>query len=281
MRKRLLLPPVIAVSVNFILFFIKLYIGLRTNCLCIYTDSVNNLMDVLSALLAVFGLYLMKKPVTEKLPFGSGRAEYITGFLMAVFMTGAGILFAYNSIERFFAPTPVWFFVKYAVIIGGSCVVKLIMGTVFFFLGKRDRSPVTRALMMDSFTDFFITAIALVSFTLSNSAGVIIDAYLGLLISIVIAVLGVRMVIGALSNLLGVQDARLISRIEQEIKNIDSSIVIVKNTVHNYGVEKNISALVLSGDRQKQREIKKALWKKLNIESVIEWEDQNEQRKNN
>ncbi len=273
MRKKLIFPPVIAVSVNFVLFFIKFYIGLRTNCLCIYTDSVNNLADTLSGLLAILGFYLMSRPVTKKYPYGKGRAEYAASFLMAILMTGAGLLFAYNCAERFFAPTPVWFFVKYAVIIGATCIVKLITGIVFTVFYKKDKSPVTKALMLDSFTDCGITLVALVSFTLTNYTEFIVDAYLGLFISIVIAVLGIRLIISSFGSLIGANDEALIDKIGNEIKNVDSTVKIIDISVHNYGVDKNVASITLCGDRNSQSTIKKVLKDSLNLDSTVEWED--------
>ena len=273
MRKRLSLPPIIAVTMNFVLFFVKFYIGIRTNCLCIYTDSINNLADTGAALLALLGIYLMTRPATKKYPFGKGRTEYAASFLMAILMTGAGFLFAYNSIERFFAPTPVWFFVKYAVIIGATCLVKLILGVIFSLLYKKDHSPVTKALVFDSFTDCGITLVALVSFTLTNYTEFIIDAYLGLFISIIISVLGIKLIISSFGNLIGKTDEALMEKIEMAIKNIDNTIEIISISVHNYGVEKNIVSLTLSGNKNLQKEIKNVLRKKLSLESTVEWED--------
>lgn len=273
MRKRLILPPAIAVSVNFILFFVKFYIGLRTNCLCIYTDSVNNLADTLSGILAMLGIYLISRPATKKFPYGKGRAEYAAGFLMAIFMTGAGFVFAYSSIERFFAPTPVWFFVKYAVIIGVTCLVKLILGFVFAKLYKKSKSPVTKALMLDSFTDCGITLVSLISFTLTNYTEFIIDAYLGLFISIVIAILGIKLTVSSFGSLMGAADEKLIKKIEEAVKSIDSNVKIVSISVHNYGVEKNIVSVTLCGNKKTQRNIKKMLKESLNLDSTVEWED--------
>lgn len=273
MRKKLIFPPVIAVSVNFVLFFIKFYIGLRTNCLCIYTDAVNNLADTFSGIIALLGIYLMARPATKKYPYGKGRAEYAASFLMAICMTGAGLIFAYNSMERFFAPTPVWFFVKYAVIIGITCLVKLFTGIAFSVYYKKNRSPVTKALMLDSFTDCGITLVSLVSFTLTNYTEFIIDAYLGLLISMIIAILGIRLIVSSFGSLIGAADESLTEKIENAIKNTDNRVRIVDISVHNYGIEKNIASVTLSGNRSSQGAIKQVLKESLNIDSTIEWED--------
>ena len=77
MNMKKLLSPVLIVAgiINLILFFTKYYIGVHTNSLCIYTDSINNLMDTLSLCLALIGISFLQKEATDKFKFGFGRME--------------------------------------------------------------------------------------------------------------------------------------------------------------------------------------------------------------
>ena len=264
--------------VNLILFFVKFFIGIRTNSLCIYTDSVNNLMDTLSALLAAVGVFFLSRPKTEKFPFGFGRLEYVTGFIMSVIMTAAGLSFAYGSLERFFAPTPVWFSTKYAAIVGATCIVKLAMGIFLSFKYKKDRSPVLKTVMMDSFLDCGITVAALISFTLTNKTGILLDAFFGLAISIIIAVSGVKLVFSSLSPLIGRTDGVTENQIRKIISETDGNITVSDIKIHNYGIGRSIANIYLCGAADEsraaiQKEIKNRLTEVLNLESAVEWED--------
>lgn len=277
--KRRLSPIMIFIAfVNLILFFVKFFIGIRTNSLCIYTDSVNNLMDTLSALLAAVGVFFLSQPKTEKFPFGFGRLEYITGFIMSVIMTAAGLSFAYGSLERFFAPTPVWFSAKYAVIVGATCLVKLAMGIFLSVKYQKDRSPVLKTVMMDSFLDCGITVAALVSFTLTNKTGVLLDAFIGLAISIIIAVSGIKLIFSSLSPLIGRADDETEEEIRKIILETDENITVLDIKIHNYGIGRQIADIYL-GDKAidcrsaVQKTIKNRLTEELHLESAVEWED--------
>lgn len=277
--KRKLSPIMIFIAfVNLILFFIKFFIGIRTNSLCIYTDSVNNLMDTLSALLAAIGVFFLSRPKTENFPFGFGRLEYITGFIMSVIMTAAGLSFAYGSLERFFAPTPVWFSAKYAVIVGVTCLVKFAMGIVLSFKYKKDRSPVLKTVMMDSFLDCGITLAALVSFTLTNMTGILLDAFIGLAISIIIAVSGIKLIIFSLSPLIGRADSETEEIIREIILEADGNITVSDIKIHNYGIGRRIADIYLCGKTVEsrsavQKTIKNRLTEELGLQSAVEWED--------
>lgn len=161
--KKHLYPPVVMVAIiNFLLFSVKLYIGLRSNSFCIYTDSINNLMDTVSAVLAFIGVSFTVKKSTDEHPFGFGRMEYVTSFVMSAIMVFSGLGFCFSSLERFLAPTPLWYYESFVIIIAITCLIKLILGICFAIYGKREKSPILKTIMLDSFLDCGITAITLV-----------------------------------------------------------------------------------------------------------------------
>lgn len=278
MKKRLSPVLIVAGIVNLILFFIKYYIGVHTNSLCIYTDSINNLMDTLSLCLALVGISFINKPATDRFKFGFGRMESITTFIMSLIMTVAGCSFAYNSLSRLMTPVPVWYFSKYAVIIGLTCLVKLLLGVVFNFRYKKTKSSVLKTVMLDSYLDCAITLMTLISFTLSNSIGFAFDAVLGLIISLIIAILGIRLIISSISELIGQRNEIIEEKVTLLVTEINENIVINDITVHSYGNEKIYVTLNLSLTDKKfnllsvQNTIKNQLKTELNCNSTIEWE---------
>ena len=274
MKKRLY-PPVIAVAIiNFILFAIKLYIGIRSNSLCIYTDSINNLMDTVSAILGIIGVAFAVKKSTEEHPFGFGRMEYVTSFIMSAVMVFAGASFCLNSFERFLAPTPIWYYESFVVILALTCVVKLIMGICFAIYGKKETSPILKTIILDSFLDCGITAITLVSLTLSVKVGFTLDAFLGLAISIMIMVSGIRLVISSLSLIVGKKDCENEKYITERITEIDGGIKIKSVVIHNYGNDSLWANLVLSiDDSTKIPILQQKIKNEININATIEWEN--------
>lgn len=274
------LSPVLIFAgfINFFLFFVKFYIGIRTNSQCIYTDSINNLMDTLSLILALIGISFINKPATPRFKYGFGRMEDVTSFIMSLIMTVAGLGFAYSSLGRIMTPVPVWYFTKYAVIIGVTCLVKLILGIIFTIRYKKENSAVLKTVMLDSILDCGITAVTLISFTLSNSVGFVLDGVFGLIISIIIAVAGIRLILSSVSELIGKNHEEYEAKILEIIENTDEDIVVNDLAIHTYGREKVYVTLNLSlTDRNKdlaavQNTIKSRLNEDLGYNSAIEWE---------
>jgi divalent metal cation (Fe/Co/Zn/Cd) transporter len=196
---------------------------------------------------------------------------------MSIIMTVAGLGFAYTSLGRLMTPVPVWYFTKYAVIIGLTCIVKLFLGLVFTFRYKKVRSAILKTVMLDSYLDFAITVMTLVSFTLSNVVGFAFDAVFGLLISVIIAILGIRLIISSVSELLGQNNIEIEEKVINVIKNIDNNIVINSVSIHTYGEEKNHVTLNLSlTDKNDLMSVQNTIKNRLNTEinciSTIEWE---------
>lgn len=278
LKKKLSPVLIFAGVVNFFLFFVKFYIGVRTNSLCIYTDSINNLMDTLSLCLALIGVAFINKPATDRFRYGFGKAEDITSFVMSIIMTTAGLGFAYSSFGRLMTPVPVWYFSKYAIIIGATCLVKLVLGIVFAYKYKKTGSAVLKTVMLDSFLDCGITAVTLVSFTLSNILGITLDAVLGLIISIIITVMGIRLILSSVAELIGQHHGEYEKSILEIIANTDENIVVNELAIHTYGREKVYVTLNLSlTDREKdpaavQNTIKTRLNEEFGYNSAIEWE---------
>lgn len=278
MKKKLSPVLIFAGVVNFFLFFIKFYIGIRTNSQCIYTDSINNLMDTLSLCLALIGVAFINKPATPRFKYGFGRMEDVTAFIMSLIMTAAGLSFAYSSLGRLMTPVPVWYFTKYAVIIGATCLVKLILGIVFALRYKKEHSSVLKTVMLDSFLDCGITAVTLVSFTLSNNLGITLDAVLGLVISIIITVMGIRLILSSVAELMGQHHGEYEKVILEIIASTDENIVVNEISIHTYGKEKVYITLNLSlTDRETdlvavQNIIKSRLNEDWGYNSAIEWE---------
>lgn len=278
MKKKLSPVLIFAGVVNFFLFFIKFYIGIRTNSQCIYTDSINNLMDTLSLCLALIGVAFINKPATPRFKYGFGRMEDVTAFIMSLIMTAAGLSFAYSSLGRLMTPVPVWYFTKYAVIIGATCLVKLILGIVFALRYKKEHSSVLKTVMLDSFLDCGITAVTLVSFTLSNNLGITLDAVLGLVISIIITVMGIRLILSSVAELMGQHHGEYEKAILEIIASTDENIVVNEISIHTYGKENVYITLNLSlTDRETdlaavQNIIKSRLNEDWGYNSAIEWE---------
>lgn len=258
-----------AAAVNFALFCVKLYTGIATSSICIYSDSVNNLLDTLACALAFGGTLLMKKKASPELPDGYSKAEDIVGFIMAVIVGLTGVYFAYSSLERFIYPRPVNYLLKYAVVLAVAAAAKLVLGFALRAKYRKNKSVILKTVYVDSLADCGVTVMTLLSFILTDYAGLRVDAVFGLAVSAVVIFNAVKMIKSSAFSLLGKNDSELSERVAGEFQSRGIECIPVR-------VNKRFAAVKLSGESTGQavREIEN----ELGIEIFIKPEEKNEKR---
>ena len=78
---------------NLILGLIKLIIGFISNSVSIIADAFNSLSDSFTSILTIIGFKLSCKKASKVHPYGYARYEYVSGFVISLFMLLMGILF--------------------------------------------------------------------------------------------------------------------------------------------------------------------------------------------
>lgn len=234
-------------AVNLLLFFVKLYIGLSSNSIAIYADSLNSLTDFAVCIAAAIGFYLASSVSDEKYPFGKGRAEDLTELLISAVILASGGAFAYMSFERVLYPVPVWYSSVYAVIIAATAAVKLAMALFFSKASVKLGSDAVKGIATDSGIDFFVTICTLVSFALGSKTELSLDGIAGLLISLVLIAEGIKSVRAALGKILGKRKNAVCEDAKKFLETEFPSIKIKDIQHHTYG-ERGVFTAVIEAE---------------------------------
>ncbi|MBQ4266647.1 MAG: cation diffusion facilitator family transporter [Clostridia bacterium] len=201
-RKYVLSAGVFAFVCNLLLFLVKLYVGLASGSISIYSDGINNFFDCLSGALAFGSIIALSRIKSEEGGKIVERTQHLLSFIMSVIVAISGFYFAYNSLERFVYPTPVNYMTKYLWIIVGTTLVKLLMIFVFRFLGKKAESPVIRVMAVDGVLDFFVSGVTVLTLVLTKNGGYAYDAVCGLVIGILVTVGAIKLVVSSVKAII-------------------------------------------------------------------------------
>lgn len=254
---------IIAAAVNIGLFFTKLYIGLSSNSVAIYADSLNNLLDFGVCLTAVIGFTILTQKKSKNYPYGTGKSEDLIEFIISVAIIISGAYFGYASFERIMYPMPIWFSAQYAIIIAATALIKLLLAIYLKSVQKKNESGIIKGISADSMMDFFITLCSLISFTLANGIGYSVDGIAGIIISIIMTVQGIRSAIHAYSAIIGKNDAALCEKAKTIIESESFVSNVFSVNCHKYGSNKVFTAEIET-DCETAQDIKK-LTKRLEI----------------
>jgi len=232
--KKSILLIAIGIVVNIALAAIKMYVGLASNSLCIMLDAMNSFLDTLTCIVTLIVFIVLLLPKGENAPYGYGRGEYLAGFTVAVVSVVMGGLFFVRSLNRMAMPEPVYYGWQSIVLISVCLPIKLGIGLAYMFANKKIRSQAVRALMLDSFLDMGITATSLVAFAITARVDYAVDAIVGIVMSIVIIAVGIKMVVENVRAIVvgdGAKDE--IAAIEDACKSQNATLV--KTELHDYG----------------------------------------------
>lgn len=222
-------------AVNLLLFFVKLYIGLSTNSVAIYADSLNSITDFAVCIAVIIGFFMSASQKTDDYPFGKGRAEELTELLISAVILVSGGVFAYISFERIMYPVPVWYSSLYAAVIAVTAAIKLALSFFFAKASEKLGSDSIKAMSTDSRLDFFITLCTLISFTLSSVASFSVDGIAGMIISVILIAEGIKSSRAAFEKVLGKRNTEKCER-AKEIISLDEQVISVEEIqYHSYG----------------------------------------------
>jgi cation diffusion facilitator family transporter len=224
----ILIAVVIAVNVG--LAFAKMYVGLASNSLCIMLDSINSFLDVITCAITVLALVLILKSKGLY-----GRGEYLAGFVVSVVAVVLGGLFLIRSINSLAMPEPVWFGAESTAVMSTAIAVKLAVALTCFFLNKKLNSVAVKAVMLDSFLDVGVSVTSLASYVVSGTVNYAVDAWLGIVLSIIIVIVAVRMVADSVKTIVvGNNSEDKIQHIKAILMNQDC-VKAVDLQLHDYG----------------------------------------------
>ena len=235
---------IVGIIANFILFTIKLSVGLFTSSIAIMADAFNNLSDMASSIITIVGFKLASMPPDKEHPFGHGRIEYISALIVAFMVMLVGFQFIKSSIERVINPVPITFEVIPFILLFISILVKVWLSRFNKFMGNKINSSALKAASVDAMGDVFTSSTVLVAFLASKFTSLPIDGYAGIVVSAAILYAGYSLVKETISPLLGeAPDPELVKGINQAILSYENIHGVHDLIIHNYGVGKSIASV--------------------------------------
>lgn len=243
---------VTGILLNLLLFAAKFTVGLLFGAISIVGDAVNNLSDAGSQIISLISFRMAAKPADREHPFGHGRIEYVASLIVSLLVLFIGFELIRESIAKIIDPVlPERSWIAVYVLLG-SILVKLWLGLFNRKIGKRIDSAVMRATATDCLSDVLSTSAILVTTLILlffPKLSFNLDAYMGVVVAILILVAGARILNEAKNSLLGEAPSHeVVKQITDTVAKYPQALGIHDMTVHNYGPGRVIAALHIEVD---------------------------------
>ncbi|MBQ2663820.1 MAG: cation transporter [Clostridia bacterium] len=237
---------IIGIAANVFLAAFKAAVGIASNSIAVVLDAVNNLSDALSSVITVIGTKLAGKKPDKKHPLGYGRIEYLSAMIVSAIVLYAGITSAVESVKKIIWPEQADYSIVSLIIIASAVAVKIILGSYVRKQGKKVNSNALVASGADALFDAILSASVLLSAVIFMLTGISLEAYVGVIISIIIIKSGVEMMIETLNDILGKRaDAETTKKIKELLVSEPEVRGAYDLIINNYGPNKNYASVHL------------------------------------
>lgn len=234
----------IGILTNILLVIFKASIGILTNSIAILLDAVNNLSDVLSSTVTIIGAKLSEKEADKEHPLGHGRIEYLSAMIVASIILYAGITALIESIKKIISPATAEYTNISLIIMGVSIIVKILLGRYVKKIGQKVESQSLIASGKDALFDAVISTSVLATALIFMFYKISLEAYVGVLISVVIIRSGIEILKESTDDILGKRvDKALLKKIKKTICEDHNITGAYDLMLHNYGPQKYVGSV--------------------------------------
>src|ERR1700733_1465957 len=96
-----------SVSVAIILIIFKLAAFFYTNSVAMMSSLLDSTVDLIAALVTLYGVASALQPPDHEHRFGHGKAEPLAALAQAAFIVGSSVLLGYEALSRLYNPHPI------------------------------------------------------------------------------------------------------------------------------------------------------------------------------
>lgn len=244
--KAIFKASVIMIIVNISIGIFKAIVGLISHSIAITMDALNNFTDAGSSFITILSSYFASKDPDKKHPFGYGRTEYLGTLLIAIIILYAGVTSFVESVKSIFNPGVAEYSAVTIIIIVVAIIAKAVLSLYISKVGSKVKSDSLMAAAKESIGDIAISVSTIVAALIYIFAGISVEAWLGVIIAILIVKTGIEILKETIDKILGTGgDAALVRNIKSAICENDEVIGAYDLVLHNYGPEAYLASVHL------------------------------------
>jgi cation diffusion facilitator family transporter len=221
MADKLKLVAALSIAVAAVVMGLKYLAYWRTGSVALYSDALESIVNVITAAVALFTIYVSSQPADRRHQFGHHKAEYFSAVVEGVLIVVAALLIFREAFAAYVAPRALSEPLRGLAINGVATAVNA--GWAYFLMswGRRQRSPALVADGWHLLTDVATSVGVIVGLSLATVTGwQILDPALAALVAANILWAGWRLVRESVS---GLMDEAVTAEIGRRIREVIST----------------------------------------------------------
>lgn len=228
----------VGVMSNIILSVVKIIIGIVSGSVSVLADGVNNVFDVMSAVVTIIGVKLSKRPPDKEHPYGHGRIEYLAAMIICIFVFAVGVQFLFASFKRLKNDTIDSYSNLAFILILISIVVKVYLYNFYRTIGHKINSTPLLATGTDALGDVLVTSVVMVNIISNKFFNFHVDGIAGIIVSIFIIYSAYSLIKDTITDIIGASpDGELIKELKKKINSYDHVVDSHDYRIVSFGPE--------------------------------------------
>lgn len=228
----------VGVISNIILSVVKIIIGIISGSVSVLADGVNNVFDVMSAVVTIIGVKLSKRPPDKEHPYGHGRIEYLAAMIICIFVFAVGVQFLFASFKRLKNDTIDSYSNLAFALILISIAVKVYLYNFYRTIGHKINSTPLLATGTDALGDVLVTSVVMVNIISNKFFGFHVDGIAGIIVSIFIIYSAFSLIKETITDIIGSSpDEDMIKELKKKINSYDHVVDSHDYRIVSFGPE--------------------------------------------
>lgn len=228
----------VGVISNIILSVVKIIIGIISGSVSVLADGVNNVFDVMSAVVTIIGVKLSNRPPDKEHPYGHGRIEYLAAMIICIFVFAVGVQFLFASFKRLKNDTIDSYSNLAFVLILVSIAVKVYLYNFYRTIGHKINSTPLLATGTDALGDVLVTSVVMVNIISNKFFGFHVDGIAGIIVSIFIIYSAYSLIKDTITDIIGASpDEDMIKELKKKINSYDHVVDSHDYRIVSFGPE--------------------------------------------
>ena len=222
--------------VSVILVITKVIIAIITNSIGVFSEALNNGLDLVTVLIAFLAIRMSLKPPDKDHTYGHGKYENLSAAAELIIISLLSLFIIYRSIQRII-------YRDFQLNINNYIFIVLIISVILnnirvYFVGraaKKHRSSVFEAEFLNYATDIASSVVIIAGLLFSKSGFLLADPIASIVVSVAVLVFGLRLSIKVFRNLLDYIPVETTDKIIKSSKSFKEIKSINELRIHEVG----------------------------------------------
>jgi cation diffusion facilitator family transporter len=194
-----------------LLFSVKIYAWYITGSVAILTDALESTVNIISALVGFYSLYISARPKDENHPYGHGKAEFLSAAFEGLLIIVAGLIIIYDALSGLRNPRELQQLNTGIYLIAATALMNFIIGYWAVRTGKKNNTLALIATGKHLQTDTWSTLGIIGGLVLIAATGFIwLDSVVALIFAFLIIYTGMKILRASLSGIMDEADEKLL-----------------------------------------------------------------------